>query len=619
MKSLITTIFSLLLLSSSVYAQKNGIEVRNLEKINSEYNDIHAVPFGEGQIILSSAREKSFLVCKDPELKNELYTSMYFAESDGQGDYKSLRLIEGDLKINYHDAVPAIHPQGKMMIFTRTYIPEPDLKVLQLFSAEYIKGNWRNVKSLPCNSTEYSNLHAAWSPDGKQLYFASNRAPGQDKNTNIFVMDYNEGNWGAPRLLSDQINTKGTEYFTYVDSEGRLFFASDGHKGYGGLDIFFSENIAGEWTKPEALPRPINSKADDFGYVALDDGLSGFFASDRKGGKGKDDVYSWNYAEQTPEVKLIVINKENKIQLGEAEITIEPIKESLPKDAFIKKKNLENTEMISKEKKPLNYKTIPQLRYSLKVKKEGFEPLELIVTAEELAEDEVFELPLKPIRVFKTIEVRVVNVQTLKPISNSSVLIINKVNNKIQNLETDSKGMCTGKIDCSVNYEIRADKEGFVGDLLNLACLDDAQEPIKATLKLAPPVKKGLVIVLENLYYDFDKANIRSDAAFELDKVVRLMQRYPSMEIELGSHTDVRGDDEYNRDLSQRRADSAIEYIIAEGISRKRITARGYGETKIVNRCANGVTCTEEEHQKNRRTEIKVTEFDEEDVTIESK
>ncbi len=622
MKPIFQIIIVLLLAFVPAIAQKDAFTVQNLKAVNSEYNDFHAVPFGE-QLIVSSARDKNGLICEDPELKGQRYSDLFIADKDDKGGYKNIRLIGGELKINYHDAAPTFHPSKDIMIFTRSYAKEPKLKVLQLFSAELVNGKWTNIVKLPFNSREFSNMHAAFSPDGKQVYFASSRPPGnpETKDTNLWVVDYNEGNWGEPTQLQGEINSPGTDYFPFMDEKGRLFFASNGHKGYGGLDIFMSENIDGLWSKPTSLPKPLNSRFDDFSYVSLEDGKSGFLGSSRNGGLGEDDIYIWTHTSKPIDIQMIVVNKETEVQLGDAIISITPILEKIPNQVFLDKEKLEEKALTSKKKKPNEYATVPDGYYKVLVNKPGFEPLELTVSAAELEAEEVFTLPLVPIRVIKPLEGVVLNVQTLEPIPNSKVTLTSECDDSIQEFITDNKGEFDAMIDCACSYEIRASKEKFVQDVLTLnrKKIDlNSPDPIKVTLKLAPPVAKGTVIVLENVYYDFDKANIRPDAAFELDKVVRLMNRYPSMVIELGSHTDARGNDEYNRDLSQRRANSAIEYIISRGIGSNRVTARGYGESQIANQCANGVKCSDEDHQVNRRTEITVTEFEEDNVKISS-
>ena len=625
MKPIFQIITAILFAIVPAIAQKDAFTVQNLKEVNSEYNDFHAIPYAE-QLVVSSARDKNGLICEDPDLRGERYSDLFIADANQPDGYKDIRLIGGELKINYHDAVPAFHPSKNVMIFSRSYAKEPKLKVMQLFSAELIEGKWTNIKKLPFNSKEFTNVHPTFSPDGKKVYFSSSRPPGNhdNKDYKLWVVDYNNGNWGEPTILQGEINSKGTDYFPFMDSAGRLFFASNGHKGYGGLDIFMSENVNGQWSKPVNLPKPINSRFDDFYYVSLADGKSGFLGSNRNGGLGEDDIYTWTNTVEPVDIQLIVINKETDIQLGDAKISITPILEKIPNQVFLDKDKLKEKDLTSKKKKTTEYSTVPNGFYKVMVNKPGFKPLELTVSAAELEAEEVFTLPLVPLapaRITKPLEGIVLNVQTLGPISNSRVVLKNICDGSMQEFTTNAKGEFDAMIDCGCDHEITASKVNFVEDrlLLDHKKIDTkSNDPIKVTLKLAPPISEGEVILLEDVYYDFDKANIRPDAAFELDKVVRLMERYSSLKIELGSHTDARGNDEYNRDLSQRRANSAIEYIISRGISQYRVTARGYGESSLANHCGNSVQCTDEEHQQNRRTEIKVTEFNEDNVRIGS-
>ena len=341
--------------------------------------------------------------------------------------------------------------------------------------------------------------------------------------------------------------------------------------------------------------------------------------SNRNGGQGLDDVWVWKNEEKPVEVELIVTNAELDVQLEDADVIITPLVDKIPNTIFIDDSKLAPKEVMSKKKKPIEYTTVPNGLYEIKVNKPGFEPLILTVSAEELEAVEVYTLPLVPIKVMKDLEGVVLNVQTLKPIGGARVVMKNSCDDEVLNFMTEADGTFFTRINVDCNYEFRASKSEMVDDFLTLNSkkikLNEGSKE-SVTLKLAPPVEKGLVIVVEDVYYDFDKANIRPDAAIELEKVVRLMNRYPSMEIELGSHTDARGEDGYNLELSQRRAESAVEYIISRGIARNRITARGYGETRIQNRCQNGVKCTEPEHQVNRRTEITVTELKAENVEI---
>ncbi|MEZ4935108.1 MAG: OmpA family protein [Saprospiraceae bacterium] len=214
------------------------------------------------------------------------------------------------------------------------------------------------------------------------------------------------------------------------------------------------------------------------------------------------------------------------------------------------------------------------------------------------------------------------------PIPFAQVKVVNSCTGKEMEITADRLGEFTFPMDCNCDYEITASKGDYRYDYeviysYDLECdkqntsvlLYLEKEEIPPTPE--PTFEVGKVIRLDKLYYDYDKFFIRSDAAVELDRVVSYMKKYPSLEIELGSHTDARGSDEYNRELSQNRANAAVEYIISRGISRNRITAAGYGETQLVNRCKNGVNCPDYEHQQNRRTEIKITRFNEKGVRVE--
>src|SRR5690606_16559219 len=155
-----------------------------------------------------------------------------------------------------------------------------------------------------------------------------------------------------------------------------------------------------------------------------------------------------------------------------------------------------------------------------------------------------------------------------------------------------------------------AEKQGYFPDSLSLSAIrTDRDTTVRVTLNLQPVYKVGDRFVLENIYYDFDKHNIRPDAALILDKLVATMRDNPTLHIELSSHTDSRGTHRYNMQLSQRRAQAAVDYLVSRGIARDRLVARGYGETKLVNKCSDGVPCSVAEHQANRRTEVEVLRF----------
>jgi len=385
---------------------------------------------------------------------------------------------------------------------------------LEIYSAKYQNGKWVDVKPFQYNKpTEYSIGHPAISPDGKVLYFVSNMPGGYGKTDIYYSTKQADGTWGQPTNAGAEINTDGEESYPHLDSTGTLYFASDGHLGMGGLDIFSAVGSKDNWEQPVNLKYPINSSKDDFSVFFTDPGKSGYFSSNRDGGKGEDDIYYFS-----PELpaKLIL--------------------------AGVAKQRLEDN-----------------------------------------------------------------SIEILK---NASIKMDDKTANTTGTIVSNDAGKFYATLDCNTAYDFTASKDGYFtqSKSLETTICKTRHDTVFVDLIL-DKIILNKAVVLENIYYDFDKANIRSDAALELNKLVDLMKRNPDIKIELGSHTDCRGSSAYNEKLSQKRAESAVAYIISQGIDKGRITAKGYGESVPVNTCIDGTNCTEEQYQMNRRTEFKVTEI----------
>lgn len=202
---------------------------------------------------------------------------------------------------------------------------------------------------------------------------------------------------------------------------------------------------------------------------------------------------------------------------------------------------------------------------------------------------------------------KVIDKKTKEPILDAMVHLKEMVTIQLDSIASDKKGKFTFPLEINMDYEVTAEKYGyFLASPIKVSTRMEGKDTIEIVIELQR-IAVGEVVKLENIYYDFDKFDIRADAAVELNRFVQFMNKYPGMEVELRSHTDSRGSDTYNQWLSQKRAESAVAYVIKQGIASTRIKARGYGETMPINQCVNRVPCTEEEHQMNRRTEFVVT------------
>lgn len=497
-------------------------KLKNEAEINTQNSEFAAFP--QGTTVYYAGEPATGLMDKTYGWTGNSFLKIYTAERGSENELSKPAFAGNTLNTeSFHMGPVTGNKAGDVLFITRTYPGKKGelsrenkrsykTNTLELFIQKKVNGEWQQAEAFPYNKVqEYSVGHAALSTDEKTLYFVSDM-PGGYGGTDIWYVTANtNGTWSAPLNAGKDINTSANELFPAIGPDGTLFYSTSGLPGMGGLDIFSSKGHASNWSKPQNLRFPLNSAADDFAFVINGANTAGFISSNRKGGKGEDDIYSFSH-------------QKARIILALAGVTY-------------------------------NKKTGERL-------------------------------PAAAVTLFS-----------------GGRTITGKQNSK-------DDGTFFFELEVGADYRVLATKEGFYGDSTSLSTLGlTKSDTLKVALNLNPLFEKGKVLRLENIHYDFDKANIRTDAAKILNELVRTMRDNPTLKIELGSHTDSRGVDVYNLDLSQRRANSVVNYLVSRGISRDRMTAMGYGEQKLLNRCANGVACSVAEHQANRRTEFKVLEF----------
>lgn len=345
-----------------------------------------------------------------------------------------------------------------------------------------------------------------------------------------------------------------------LSSDGQtMYFVSDMPGGAGGSDLYMTKMEGGKWSKPvnmTALNTPYN---ESFPTLWNDTVL--YFSSDGRMGMGGLDVYrsaksgeGWS----SPEHMSYPLNT-----------SYDDFGIAMKKDGSVG--------LISSNRNPQ------------------------ITT-----QDNIYAFTVNDMRF--TLEGMAVNKATQEPVAGVLVELTNVKTGEKETATTDKDGKFKFKLNPNTDYTVVGSKDTYYTNTEKVSTVGKKQsESMFVKLKLEmEEIVVNKPIVLENIYYDLDKYNIRPDAAQGLDKLVKIMKDNPEIKIELSSHTDSRADDKYNMVLSQRRAESAVKYITDHGIAKDRITAHGYGESRLVNRCTNGVKCSEEEHQANRRTEFKV-------------
>lgn len=501
---------------------QSGKYVIEKTTINTPYYDF-GPSFYNNKIVFTSSRPDKVLVKKIHDWTKQNFTDLYVATVHEDGTLSEPENFATNINSKLNESSAVFTKDGKTMYFTRNNylvgkkgrdkgMDNERTTLLKIYKANYIDGEWTNIKELPFNSDTYSTAHPALSPDEKTLYFSSDR-PGSIGGADLFkVSILQNNNYGIPENLGPTINTEGRESFPFLAEDGSLYFASDGHLGLGALDIFESKYEEQAFQAPINLGKPINSSKDDFGFISTIT-KTGYFTSNRKGGLGFDDIYQFKICSTT---------------------------------------------------------------------------LSGVVT----------------------------DLKTNEIIPNATVLLLDEDLKEIAKTLTNEEALYTLKVNCNQKYFIKVVNKDYetIEKPVFINPIEDNTTVNIALDRVIYPIEKGTdlakVFDISIIYFDLDKSNIRPDAAKDIQKVIEVMKEYPKMTVAIRSHTDSRQTHKYNEGLSDRRAKSTLAFMVANGIERERLTAAGFGETELVNECSDGVYCSEEAHQKNRRSEFIVTKME---------
>jgi len=527
-------------------------EIKNMD-INTKNSDFGAVKNGE-RLVYSSASKDKKAYRWNSENYLDLYTIPVFNTKAGDTIVED---FSKTINTKMHESTAIFTKNGKTMYFTRNN-PKRDVnKVshLEIYRAEFKKGEWTNITSLPFNNPNYSTEHPALSEDEETLYFSSDM-PGSLGSFDIFSVEVNDGKFGIPKNLGPVINTIHKEQFPFIAKDGKLYFSSNGHHGFGSMDVFVSEFNKGKFEKPTNVGLPVNSPYDDFSYNINTETKEGYFASNRPGGKGSDDIY------ELKETKPLVI--EDCKQYIQGLITDIDTKAILA-DATVIIQDINKNEME-------RVKTDAEGKFSFQV----------------LCETEYTLIASKDLYV-----------------EASTSLVLQKDRNKVNDGSIGLKSIENDEKEKYTPEEIAKRKE----DRANQAKKQERIDKLMDKEKDIVQDKDQLMIKTDPIYFDYDLWYIRKESKPILNRVVELMKKYPKMTIEIGSHTDVRASDAYNFALSDKRAASTRRYLVAKGVESHRITAKGYGETKPIVRCVTDDSCDEEQHELNRRSEFVIQNF----------
>lgn len=581
-------------------------KINNL-KINNEQSDMGAAYYQHGRVVFASSRPSARPVYREWKKSKLPFYDLYISNIVDTVQLDDPQLLAWDINQHFNEGPATFSADGEFMVYTSNFYDIDGVKRLKLVSSVVNSKGWGAPVELPFNNVSYSVGHPTLSYDGRTLYFASDM-PGGFGGVDIYKVTRTlEGVWGYPENLGEKINTKGDDLFPFIHNSGLLFFSSNGRGGMGGLDIFVANMTAGSATV-EALEAPINSTADDFSFIMAEDQKTGFFTSNREGGKGDDDLYSFTNNKDFK--SSIVLNG------VVTDVNGQPINGTLV-ELQDENGNILATSTCEADC-AFNFQIEPNKKYFVVAKKEGFYDTKEEISAS--GEEKEVTKNLKLAKIVKMALVgKVTDEATGNPIPNATVTVFDNVTKKKEVYTTDANGsfrhlMNNKRLNENAVFDIQLEADKYLTITRTYKRTLDKEGDYNLSLESNMRMSKiqtGVtkledLIDVKPIYYDLGSAEIRPDAAKELDKIVEVMNLNPTMQIELGSHTDSRGSDEANQTLSHLRAENAADYIKKRISNPERIYGRGYGETKLLNKCKNNVQCSDEEHQKNRRTEFKI-------------
>ncbi len=528
------------------------------------------------------------------------YTKIYLTGFD----CSKLEPFAPEVMTKYNDGPLTMSTDNKTMYLTSNntkMLQEEDVSTrkLQITVASLSEGKWSLTGVLPVNSIDYNVAHPALRNDGNMLVFSSDKPGGKGGMDLYYCTRQAKNSWSEPVNIS-AFNTAENEIFPSFDSEDNLTFSSSGLPGLGGLDLFISKNTGCTFSPPVNLKAPINSSYDDFSLITNNNLESGYISTNRFGTTETYDIAYFSkkmvVKQVKPVVKISVTDKYTHTPLPYVSVSVKDEKGGIVFQGLTGPDGV----LIIEDLPDDNYRVQGILNdvttTITSINKEEF--------SKELIEKKITHNDPR-----FTLSGIVTDAITDKPVTGVKVTCENTVLNHMNSKITAGDGKFFFQLEQASDFKVTGELKGWLSSEEITATtkgLDRSKDLyVKIKLKMQQP-STGEKIRLDKIYYDYDKCDIKPMAAKELDRLVKLMNDFPDMKIELSSHTDSRGSDTYNQKLSQCRADAAVKYILGKGILNSRITAVGYGESRLVNGCSNGVNCTETQHQKNRRTEFEI-------------
>ncbi|MCW3102641.1 MAG: hypothetical protein JWO09_1081 [Bacteroidetes bacterium] len=589
------------------------VSIVNLgDSVNSSYPEYSPlVSADESTLIFTSRRPGS--TGNDKTDNDQFFEDIYVCTKRDDGTWSSPKSIGLNINTNDNEADIGLSADGQQLFVYR------GVNGGDIYYSTLEGETWSNLIAMNANiNTKAWETHATVSVDGNTLYFVSDRKEGGYGGRDIWrCVKLPNGQWSMPLNLGPKINTQYDEDAPFIHPDGvTLFFSSTGHKNMGGFDVFkATKDDEGKWSEPENLKAPINTTDDDIFYVQSVDGKRGYLSSVRPNGKGEKDIYMLTYEQSI--VEPLALLKGYLTFNGTTKVPANVQIMATDMESGLVVQDVKPNSVTGKYIMILNPGTEGKT-YTLSFDAEGYQPVNETITIpanssyQEISKELLMRVINMESKVLGTISVtgKVGNEEN-KLIPGVKIIIKDNLSGKL--IDTYYTSADSGSyyfvLNRGQNYNISYEADGYLFQSENV---NVPKQPEFSTLTkniTLEKVKAGAKIVLNNIFFDSNKATLRKESNLELEKVIQLMKDYPELKIEVAGHTDSKGNDAANLKLSQTRSQAVVTALAKKGIDAKRLVAKGYGETVPVasNTLPNGKPDLKG-MQMNRRVELKILE-----------
>lgn len=572
--------------------------------INTPYSDFGVTWLNDGRVLFSSARSKRTTVDRRAAWNDQPFLDLFVADVADGGDLENVRPLPGSVNSKLHEGPATASTGGEEIWFTRNSAQrnQHGISRLGIFRTQRQKDKYAKPAPFVHNNPEISNGHPALSPDGRRMYFVSDM-PGGYGGTDIYVVRRQGDGWSEPENLGPTINTPHNEVFPFMAADGTLYFSSNGHPGLGGLDIFAAlPGRDGTFSVPINVGIPVNSPADDFAFVIDPTGSRGYFSSDRADGRGSDDIYSFVMIaplEQRFICTGLVIDDEHDIPVIAADVFLYDMKENLLATA------------MTDARGEFSFPVERDREYRLVARMPGRFDGEQVFSTAQIDQEQIISRDIHLVA-----DVGIWMRGNVRPsegpgfLAGATVSVVN-----LSSFHTDTKSTGPGgdfgfRLQTNEEFEVLIEKPGYFSQSIPVNTLGMKQGILdlnEVRDLVMEPIVLGKPMPLKHVRWADKSTTLDPIARTELDALAERLLVNRDLVVEIAVHSDARGKAQDEQRLTQKRAEAIVDHLVSRRVPRERLTAKGYGSARLLNHCAAGVQCTEEEHAVNRRNEYVVT------------